>query len=152
MGNIIVAEDDHKQAQLIREYLERDGHAVRVVGDGEQAVLAVREQQPDLVVLDIMMPVLDGLGVCQIIREERDVPVIFVTARSTEDDVLSGLDLGADDYMTKPFSPRELAARVNIILRRTAKGANETTRNIVSCNGVELDTGNHSVVVDGRPV
>lgn len=152
MGNIVVAEDDTKQAELIRMYLERDGHTVRLVGDGEQAVGAVQDERPDLVVLDIMMPIMDGLDVCQIIREERDVPVIFVTARSTEADVLTGLKLGADDYMTKPFSPRELAARVNIILRRTAAAGSESDAHVVSCGGVEVDTRTHSVLVDGRPV
>ena len=104
-GRILVAEDDPKQADLIRRYLEREGHAVAVVHDGRSAIDEARRREPDLVVLDVMMPRVDGLDVCRILRYESDVPIIMLTARSTEDDMLLGLDLGADDYITKPYSP-----------------------------------------------
>ncbi|MFI6323989.1 response regulator transcription factor [Nonomuraea sp. NPDC050556] len=117
-AHVLVAEDDEGQAELVRRYLEREGHAVTVVHDGRAAIDEARAVQPDVVVLDLMMPRVDGLDVCRILRGESDVPVLMLTARSTEDDLLLGLDLGADDYMTKPFSPRELVARVRTLLRR----------------------------------
>lgn len=117
-ARILVAEDDHKQAELMRRYLEREGHAVVVARDGRAALDEARGRRPDLVVLDVMMPRVDGLDVCRILRAESDTPIVMVTARTTEDDVLLGLDLGADDYLTKPYSPRELVARVRAVLRR----------------------------------
>src|SRR5919108_1063658 len=96
MARILVAEDDAKQAELVRMYLEREGHAVSVARDGRTALEQVRQKRPDLVVLDVMMPVVDGLDVCRVLRAESDVPIVMVTARSTEDDMLLGLDLGAD--------------------------------------------------------
>ncbi|MFE9699807.1 response regulator transcription factor [Streptomyces sp. NPDC006270] len=123
-ADVIVAEDDEKQAELVRRYLEREGHAVRIVGDGLAALDAVRHREPDLLVLDVMMPRADGLDVVRVLRaEDRGLPVLMLTARSTEDDLLLGLDLGADDYMTKPYSPRELMARVRTLLRRTRRPA-----------------------------
>jgi DNA-binding response OmpR family regulator len=117
-AHIVVAEDDPKQADLIRSYLERDGHSVCVVGDGAAAIGETRRQRPDLLVLDVMMPEIDGLTVCRTLRAESDVAMLMLTARSTEDDLVSGLHVGADDYLTKPFSPRELSARVEALLRR----------------------------------
>lgn len=105
-GRILVAEDDPKQANLVRLYLEREGHSVRVVGDGRAALDEYRSRRPDLVILDVMMPVVDGLDVCRIMRAESDVPLLLLTARTTEEDILLGLDIGADDYVTKPYSPR----------------------------------------------
>ncbi|MFE2942062.1 response regulator transcription factor [Streptomyces sp. NPDC059255] len=123
-ANIMVAEDDAKQAELVRRYLEHEGHSVTVVVDGRAALEGVRHAEPDLLVLDVMMPRADGLDVVRILRAEgREVPVLMLTARSTEDDLLLGLDLGADDYMTKPFSPRELVARVRTLLRRHRRSA-----------------------------
>ncbi len=123
-ANILVAEDDTKQAELVRRYLEHEGHAVMVVEDGRAALEEVRHREPDLLVLDVMMPRADGLDVVRILRaESREVPVLMLTARSTEDDLLLGLDLGADDYMTKPFSPRELMARIRTLLRRNRRSA-----------------------------
>ncbi|MFF1444517.1 response regulator transcription factor [Streptomyces sp. NPDC058295] len=120
----MVAEDDAKQAELVRRYLEHEGHAVTVVEDGRAALEEVRHREPDLLVLDVMMPRADGLDVVRILRaEDRQIPVLMLTARSTEDDLLLGLDLGADDYMTKPFSPRELVARVRTLLRRNRRPA-----------------------------
>ncbi|MEV7871064.1 response regulator transcription factor [Streptomyces sp. NPDC088124] len=123
-ADIMVAEDDAKQAELVRRYLEHEGHSVTVVADGRAALEGVRHAEPDLLVLDVMMPRADGLDVVRILRAEgREVPVLMLTARSTEDDLLLGLDLGADDYMTKPFSPRELVARVRTLLRRHRRSA-----------------------------
>jgi DNA-binding response OmpR family regulator len=118
---ILVAEDDRKQAQLLRRYLEREGYAVAVVHDGRRAIDDARRLRPDLLVLDVMMPAVDGLDVCRVLRAESDVPIVLLTARSTEDDLLLGLDLGADDYVTKPYRPRELVARVRAALRRARR-------------------------------
>nr|BFD87640.1 response regulator [Streptomyces sp. Xyl84] len=120
---IVLADDDPKQTDLIRRYLEREGHAVGVVHDGRAALEEIRRRLPDLVVLDWMMPRTDGLDVVRVLRRESEVPVLMLTARAEEDDLLLALDLGADDYMTKPFSPRELVARVRTLLRRSRTAA-----------------------------
>ena len=115
---ILVVDDDRKTADLIRLYLERDGYGVLMAYDGRQALDLVRQRQPDLIVLDLMLPAVDGLDVCRILRAESPIPIIMLTAKTTEEDKLLGLDLGADDYITKPFSPREVVARVRAVLRR----------------------------------
>ena len=148
-GRILIAEDDPKQAELIRLYLEREGYAVVVTHDGRTALDQIRARQPDHVILDVMMPLMDGLDVTRVLRQESDVPIILLTARSTEDDLLLGLDLGANDYVTKPFSPRELTARVRTVLRRrspTSSVADEVLR----IGGLEIDPVRHEVRVDGR--
>jgi DNA-binding response OmpR family regulator len=146
---VLVAEDDPKQAELARRYLEHEGHAVLVVADGRAALDEIRSNPPDLMVLDLMMPRVDGLDVCRILRRESDLPVLMLTARSTEDDLLLGLDLGADDYMTKPYSPRELAARVRTLLRRTRPAAAED--HVLRVGALQVDPVRHEVSVDGRP-
>lgn len=115
---VLVVDDDAKTVELVQLYLKRDGYKVLSAYDGLEGLRLARESKPDLVVLDLMLPGLDGLEVCRKLREESDVPIIMLTARTTETDRLKGLDLGADDYVTKPFSPRELAARVRAVLRR----------------------------------
>jgi DNA-binding response OmpR family regulator len=149
-ARILVADDDPKHAQLIRLFLERDGHQVLTVGDGRAALDQARARRPDVLVLDIMMPLVDGLDVCRILRAESDVAILLVTARSSENDMLLGLDIGADDYLTKPVSPRELTARVRALLRRTRSAGNaaETLR----VGGLEIDAGRFEVRVDGIPV
>ncbi|MFF1502355.1 response regulator transcription factor [Streptomyces sp. NPDC058316] len=154
-ANVIVAEDDEKQAELVRRYLEHEGHTVTVVGDGLAVLAEVRHREPDLLVLDVMMPRADGLDVIRVLRaEQREVPVLMLTARSTEDDLLLGLDLGADDYMTKPYSPRELMARVRTLLRRTrrvatAEPAEDQTLRV---GALTVDPVRHEVAVEGRSV
>jgi DNA-binding response OmpR family regulator len=119
---ILVVEDDRKTAELIREYLAHDRYTVRVAHDGREGLELARRQPPALVIMDLMLPGMDGLDVCHALRTAGlDVPVIMLTARTTEEDKLLGLDTGADDYVTKPFSPRELLARVRAVLRRAAK-------------------------------
>ena len=119
--DILVIEDDPGIARIVSLYLERDGHKVRVAGDGMAGLDAARAEGLSLVVLDLMLPRMDGMEVCRALRQESDVPIIMATARAEEEDRLAGFDLGADDYITKPFSPRELAARVRAILRRSAR-------------------------------
>ncbi|MFC6063656.1 response regulator transcription factor [Streptomyces ochraceiscleroticus] len=150
-ARILVAEDDVKQARLIRLYLEREGNEVQVVGDGRAAVDRARSSRPDLIVLDVMMPNVDGLDVCRILRAESQVPILLLTARTTEEDMLLGLDLGADDYMTKPYSPRELTARVRALLRR-AKAAGRTEPTVLTVGDLEVDTARFEVRVAGEPV
>jgi DNA-binding response OmpR family regulator len=115
---ILVVDDDAKTVELVKLYLNRDGYKVFIAYDGGEALRVARENHPDLIVLDLMLPGIDGLEVCRTLRDESDVPVIMLTAKTTEQDKLTGLNLGADDYMTKPFSPKELAARVRAVLRR----------------------------------
>jgi len=107
---VLVVDDDVKTVDLVKLYLVRDGYKVLTANDGNEALRLARESNPDLIVLDIMLPGVDGLTVCETLRGESDVPIIMLTARTTDDDRLAGLDIGADDYVTKPFSPRELAA------------------------------------------
>ncbi|MER8090916.1 response regulator transcription factor [Streptomyces sp. NPDC094048] len=154
-ANVIVAEDDEKQAELVRRYLEHEGHTVTVVGDGLAVLAEVRHREPDLLVLDVMMPRADGLDVIRVLRaEQREVPVLMLTARSTEDDLLLGLDLGADDYMTKPYSPRELMARVRTLLRRTRRvaTAEPAEDQALRVGALTVDPVRHEVAVEGRSV
>ncbi|GAA3218140.1 response regulator transcription factor [Dactylosporangium siamense] len=150
-ARILVADDDPKQAELIRLYLERDGHSVLTVPNGRLALEQCRSRRPDLLVLDVMMPLVDGLDVCRIIRAESTVAILLVTARSTEDDLLLGLDLGADDYMTKPVSPRELAARVRALLRRSGIGS-PGHQQVLRVGDLVVDAGRFEVRVDDAAV
>ena len=115
---VLVVDDDVKTVELVKLYLDRDGYQVLTAYDGIKALRLARESCPDLIVLDLMLPDIDGLEVCRILRHESDVPIIMLTARTTDQDKLTGLGLGADDYVTKPFSPKVLAARVRAVLRR----------------------------------
>ena len=149
-ARILVADDDPKHAQLIRLYLEREGHQVLTVGDGRAALDQARARRPDVLILDIMMPLVDGLDVCRILRAESDVAILLVTARSSENDMLLGLDIGADDYLSKPVSPRELTARVRALLRRTRSSGQQSAA--LRVGGLEVDSGRFEVRVDGVPV
>ncbi|MEV7731289.1 response regulator transcription factor [Streptomyces sp. NPDC088921] len=153
-AHVLVAEDDEMQAELIRRSLLAEGHTATVVHDGRAALEAARRLAPDLVVLDLMLPVIDGFGVCRVLRRDEDVPVVMLTARSEEDDVLLGLELGADDYMTKPYSPRELMARIRTVLRRSGRGAaaDPPEDPVVRAGGLAVDPVRHEVRSDGAPV
>jgi len=120
---ILVVDDDKKIVELVSLYLRRDGYGVLAAYDGREALELARQKQPDLIVLDLLLPELDGKDVCRLLRTESRVPIIMLTARSTDDDKLAGLDLGADDYVTKPFNPRELVARIRAVLRRATPEA-----------------------------
>ncbi|MET7575134.1 response regulator transcription factor [Streptomyces sp. NPDC005492] len=155
-AHVLVAEDDEMQAELIRRSLLTEGHTATVVHDGAAAIAAARELRPDLVVLDLMLPVIDGFGVCRVLRgaeDGTDIPVLMLTARSTEDDVLLGLELGADDYMTKPYSPRELMARIRTVLRRSGRTTEDRQEDtVVRAAGLSVDPVRHEVRCDGAPV
>ena len=148
--SVLVVDDDRKTVELIRLYLERDGYRVSEAYDGCQALDLARRLRPDLVILDLMLPRLDGLDVCRSLRAESHLPIIMLTARSTEGDKLIGLDLGADDYITKPFSPRELMARVRAVLRRAAEQHSGPT--LIVCASLEVDFVRRQVTVSGQPI
>ncbi|WP_444947557.1 response regulator [Micromonospora ureilytica] len=150
---VLVADDDPRHAEGIRRYLVADGHETTVVHDGRAALDAARQGRPDLLILDVMMPGMDGLEVCRTLRQESDVLVLMLTARSTERDLLLGLELGADDYLTKPFSPRELVARTRTLLRRASRGVPEPTAGSSRQIGrISVDPVGHQVTVDGEPI
>ncbi len=150
-GKVLVVDDEPKIAATVRLYLERDGHTVVVAHDGPSAVEAFHREGPDLVVLDLMLPGIDGLEICRTIRRESEAPIIMLTARAEEVDKLVGLELGADDYVTKPFSPRELAARVRAVLRRaTPRRPVEPDR--IEVDGLVIDGRRHEVSCNGEPL
>ncbi|MDH6521230.1 two-component system response regulator MtrA [Streptomyces sp. SAI-208] len=153
-AHVLVAEDDEMQAELIRRSLLAEGHTATVVHDGRAALDAARRLAPDLVVLDLMLPLIDGFGVCRVLRRDADIPVVMLTARSAEDDVLLGLELGADDYVTKPYSPRELMARIRTVLRRSGRAAVADRREdpVVRAAGLAVDPVRHEVRCEGAPV
>ena len=154
MKTILVVDDEPKIAALARDYLEHAGYAVVTVGDGRAAIDAVSRARPDLVVLDLGLPELDGLDVTREIRRDSSLPIIMLTARDDELDKLLGLELGADDYLTKPFSPRELVARVKAVLRRVdaSGGSGGSQREIVRAADVTLDLPRMRADVGGRAV
>ena len=150
---ILVVDDDRKIVELVRLYLEKDGYRVLVAYDGLKALELARQRRPDLIVLDLMLPQLDGLDVCRILRGEGNkVPIIMLTAKTTEEDKLVGLDLGADDYVTKPFSPRELVARVRAVLRRLREEEEYKGPSEVRFGDLVVDFVRHEVWVRGEPV
>ncbi|MDI3280022.1 MAG: response regulator transcription factor [Bacillota bacterium] len=153
MEKILVVEDERPIAEVVKAYLEGEGFAVTVVYDGTAALAAARHWRPDLIVLDLMLPGLSGEEVCRKLRSESDVPILMLTAKSEEEDRVQGLQMGADDYLVKPFSPRELVARVRAILRRT-RGGEVPLAEVLSFNGGELvlDTARHQVWLGGREV
>jgi DNA-binding response OmpR family regulator len=146
-GPILVVDDDPKIAQLVRAYLEREGFAVVTAGDGLAALAAVGELQPRLIVLDLMLPELDGLSVARRVREESDVPILMLSARGSVADRVHGIAEGADDYLAKPFSPAELVVRVKAILRRTAT---PVTHEPLQLDDLVIDPDRHEVVRHGE--
>lgn len=147
-GKILVVEDEAKIAEIEKAYLEREGHSVSVAKTGEEAMRLLKDGF-DLIVLDLMLPDMDGEDLCRLIRENSDVPIIMLTAKSGEEERIKGLGLGADDYVTKPFSPRELVARVNAHLRRSMKQSGLISFN----NGaLTIDGQSREVKVKGKPV
>jgi two-component system, OmpR family, alkaline phosphatase synthesis response regulator PhoP len=147
MATVLVAEDDRKISQLLHTYLTQEGYQVVTSFDGEMALEMARRYHPDVVLLDVMMPGLDGFSVCRQIRRTSDVPILLLTARDEELDKLTGLEAGADDYVTKPFSPREVVARVKALLRR-AQGK-LVGNSVIQMSGLEIDIARHLVLKDG---
>jgi two-component system alkaline phosphatase synthesis response regulator PhoP len=149
MATILIVDDEPKITRLVRDYLESSGFAVVTAGDGREALMRARTERPDLVILDLGLPGLDGLDVARSLRREGDLPIIMLTARDDETDKLIGLELGADDYVTKPFSPRELVARVRAVLRRHDRGAADE---VLRSGALTLDVPRMRLEVDGRAV
>ena len=148
---ILVVDDEVNIIDLVRLYLERDGFRVEAASDGAQALEKIRALNPDLVILDIMLPEIDGFEVCRRVRNDSDVPIIMLTARDEDIDKIVGLELGADDYLTKPFNPRELAARVKAILRRAERSPQIEPRPVV-IGDVTIDPARREVTVAGDAV
>ena len=147
---ILVADDEKNILELCRLYLVKEGFAVETATDGQEVLDKVRRSRPDLVVLDLMMPRIDGIEVCRRLRKDTSIPIIMLTARGDDVDKVVGLELGADDYVTKPFNPRELVARVKAVLRRaTSRVGVDTT---VDVGDVSIDPGRREVTISGKPV
>ena len=146
---ILVVDDESRMRKLVKDFLAREGYTVLEAGDGMEAMdVFYEEKDIALVILDVMMPKMDGWQVCREIRESSKVPIIMLTARSEERDELQGFELGVDEYISKPFSPKILVARVEAILRRTSAGASDVTE----VGGIVLDKVAHQVTIDGKPV
>ncbi|MFC1866242.1 response regulator transcription factor [Chloroflexota bacterium] len=152
-SKILVVDDEKKIVTLIRAYLEHDGYQVVEAYDGKQALVVFQHEKPDLIILDIMLPELDGIEVCRQIRHSSDVPIIMLTAKDEDTDKIVGLELGADDYLTKPFSPRELVARIKAIFRRAhpQKPSSSLAKSIVF-GGLELDEERFKATCSGNPL
>ena len=146
MAKILIVEDEKNMQEIIAEYLRRGGHTCFTADDGMDALLVLKSNPMDLLILDIMMPHLDGFSVCKIARETSSLPIIMLTAKGSEEDKLKGYDLGADDYMTKPFSPKVLLAKANALLRRSSLLPAET----VNAGKISVIPASHKVFLDGR--
>lgn len=150
--SLLVVEDEQDLLEVLRFSLTREGFSVRTAENGEDAIRMVRQQKPDLIVLDLMLPTIDGLSVCRALRSQeqtRDVPVVMLTAKGEESDIVKGLEAGADDYVTKPFSPKVLMARINAVLRRSEYTGGAA---VVEAGGVKLDPERHEVIAGGKSV
>jgi two-component system alkaline phosphatase synthesis response regulator PhoP len=147
---ILVVDDEPKIVKQAKDYLEKGGFRVTTAGDGRTALAVARHERPDLIVLDLNLPEMDGLDVCRALRRESDVPIIMLTARVEETDRLIGLELGADDYITKPFSPRELVARVRAVLRRVRGGIHQP--GLIRVGDLEIDLHGHRVTRAGETI
>ena len=146
---ILVVDDEPKIARIARDYLEKNGYRVLTAGDGQSALTTARREKPDLIILDLMLPNIDGREVCKILRRESDVPIIMLTALAEEIDQVTGLEIGADDYITKPFSPRELVARVKVVLRRVS---GDSAADVIRVDNVLLDRAHYEVQIKKRTV
>jgi DNA-binding response OmpR family regulator len=149
-GRILIVDDEPHIVELVRYNLVQEGFEVSVAYDGPEAMAKAKEENPDLVILDLMLPYVDGLEVCRHIRKDSSVPILMLTAKDGEQERVVGLELGADDYVTKPFSPRELVARVRAILRRTARETERPGPGPISTGGLVLDPTTHEVRLGGR--
>lgn len=151
MAKILVVDDEPDICRLIRRYAEHDGYETVGVRDGTEAVEICRRQDFDVIVMDAMMPEMDGFTACKKIREQKDIPVLMLSARGAEYDKLYGFEVGVDDYVTKPFSPKELMARINVIIKRHAKGTDAAPAKeaVLEFDGLKIDTLGHDVYLDG---
>ena len=149
---ILVVDDEVQIVRVLRGYLEKAGFAVLTANDGREGLRLARQERPDLVILDLMLPGMDGLDVCRALRKDSELPIIMLTARVEETDRLIGLELGADDYVTKPFSPREVVARVRAVLRRTRPDAPRAQDEVLHLGELHLDTARRMLAAGQRQV
>jgi DNA-binding response OmpR family regulator len=149
-STILVVDDEPKIVRLARDYLEKNGFRVVSAGDGQSALAMARRDKPDLIVLDLLLPGMDGREVCRILRNESDVPIIMLTALSEESDQIVGLEIGADDYIVKPFSPRALVARVRALLRRVQGGVKAPS--VIRVGDLEIDAEGYIITLNGAPL
>jgi DNA-binding response OmpR family regulator len=152
MGKILICDDDRNICELLRLYLEKEGYALAIANDGEEALAKFSSEAPDLILLDIMMPKLDGWQVCREIRKKSNVPIIMITAKGETFDKVLGLELGSDDYVVKPFDPKEIVARIKAIMRRTGKSASEADVKEVSYDKLVVNMTKYELKVDGKVV
>ena len=149
---VLVVDDEQTVTEVVERYLLREGYEVTVAADDQEALRLAREWGPDLVVLDLMLPVKDGLELCRELRKETELPIIMLTARGEETDRVVGLEIGADDYVVKPFSPRELVARVKAVLRRTSSGTGQPSGDAIRFGDLIINPRTRSVTTNGREV
>ncbi len=149
---ILVADDDRNICELLRIYLEKEGYTVSVAGDGEEALLKFENEEPDILLLDVMMPRLDGWQVCREIRKKSECPIIMITAKGETFDKVLGLELGADDYVVKPFEPKEIVARVKAVLRRTGKFSSDNDKKEVNFDKLTVNMTKYELKVDGKVI
>ena len=148
MAKILIVEDEKNMQEIIAEYMQRGGHTCFTADDGLDALLALKSNPVDLMILDIMMPHVDGFSVCRMAREMSSIPIIMLTAKSNEDDKLKGYELGADDYMTKPFSPKVLLAKANALLRRSPALLADT----INAGKISINAASHKVFLEGKEI
>ncbi len=148
MANIIIVEDEKAMQDIIADYMRKGGHTCFTADDGIDALVTLKNHPMDLIILDVMMPHLDGFSVCKMVREMSELPIIMLTAKSAEDDKLKGYDYGADDYMTKPFSPKVLLAKVNALLRRSSPAS----AGAITAGKIMLHPNAHKVYLDGQEI
>lgn len=151
-NSVVIVDDDTKLTKLLETYFAKDGYITWVAHEGNAAVKLIKEKKPDIIILDLMLPGIDGLEICRQVRREADIPILMLTARDEETDRLIGLEMGADDYVTKPFSPREVVARAKTILRRARRQAAPVKHDTVSIGGLSLDLERHEVKRNGTVV
>jgi len=149
---VLVVEDETSIASFVALYLKNAGYGIRAVGTGQEALDSLARERPDLIVLDLMLPDLDGIEVCKRVRQTSDVPILMLTARDEDVDKIIGLEVGADDYLTKPFNPRELVARVKSILRRSVPERRELQTRQITHGKLEIDAGRREVLVGGEEI
>ena len=152
MANILIVEDEKNMQDIICEYMHRGGHICFTADDGVDALMILKHNPMDLMILDIMMPHLDGFSVCKMAREMSSLPIIMLTAKSDEEDKLKGYEYGADDYMTKPFSPKILLAKANALLRRISVTSTDTISNVLSVGKITISPAAHKVFLDGTEI
>lgn len=152
MAKLLIVDDEPDIYQMIRRYAEREGHETTQASDGLEAVELCRDNNFDIIIMDVMMPDMDGFTACKEIRKEKDIPVLMLSARGTEYDKLFGFEVGIDDYVVKPFSPKELMARVNVIINRRQAPSDARIRKMLEIGALTLDMPGRTVAVEGKPV